>query len=318
MDSTPFISVAIPLYNKENYIIKTLESVAQQDFKNFEIVVINDGSTDESFKQVNYFFNKNKNIKHTVVSQENKGLSATRNEASKYAKGRYIAFLDADDIWSSKFLEDIYNMIQQFSENKVFATDYEQYYAKNKAISPHKNIDKSLRNNQFIVEDFFESSSFQPILIPSSFAIEKTTFINTLFDIKVTYSEDVDFFVRLFSSEKLVYSFKPLVYKNDHITGQITQLKLNNKTIPDFNWYEDNISMTPSLKKYINRYRYAFASLYKQQGDFHNYKKLRAKIDFEGLNWKQKLLLKLPAFFTNPFIKLKKILLKKGIRITTH
>jgi glycosyltransferase involved in cell wall biosynthesis len=314
----PFFSVIIPLYNKEKYIKKTLQSVVSQSFTNFEIIVIDDGSTEDSLKVVRQFFEINHHITHTIISRENKGLSITRNESINYTNGKYLAFLDADDLWLSSYLGEINAMIKKFSSEKVFATDYAQMYTDGKKLNPKKNIEQQYRNHVFLINDFFKVNYFQPILIPSSLVIEKKLFLSVLFNSELTFSEDIDFFIRLFSNYKLVYSYNTLVYKNENVAQQITQLGLSDKIIPNFNWYEENIRINPSLKRYINHYRYIFASLYKQQGDFDNYKKLRAKIDFEGLNWKQKLLLKLPAFFTNPFIKLKKILLKKGIRITTY
>src|SRR5579875_322194 len=90
----PLISIIIPLYNAEKYIIETIDSALQQSYKNIEIIIIDDGSTDSSFNVAETY--KSDNI--IVVKQENKGASAARNHGLKLAKGEYIQFLDADDI----------------------------------------------------------------------------------------------------------------------------------------------------------------------------------------------------------------------------
>ncbi|QYS89019.1 glycosyltransferase family 2 protein [Flavobacterium davisii] len=88
-------SVIIPLYNKENYIYNTLTSVIDQSYSNFEIIIVNDGSTDKSLEII-------QNINDSrirIFNQQNKGVSSARNLGIKNAKGTLIAFLDADDLW---------------------------------------------------------------------------------------------------------------------------------------------------------------------------------------------------------------------------
>ena len=94
------ISVIIPLYNAENTILATLDSVKNQegDFV-FEILVINDGSTDKSTEKVQQFIDENPQLKIQLIHQENKGVSSARNVGLRLAKGEWIAFLDSDDVW---------------------------------------------------------------------------------------------------------------------------------------------------------------------------------------------------------------------------
>ena len=94
------ISVIIPLYNAENTILAALDSVKNQegDF-DFEIMVINDGSTDKSAEKVQQFIDENPQLKIQLIHQENKGVSSARNAGLRLAKGEFIAFLDADDVW---------------------------------------------------------------------------------------------------------------------------------------------------------------------------------------------------------------------------
>lgn len=89
------ISVVIPLYNKDKQIAKTLYSVLKQTYPNFEVIVVNDGSTDNSLSEVS----KISDSRIRLICQENKGVSAARNRGIQEAKSDYIAFLDADDEW---------------------------------------------------------------------------------------------------------------------------------------------------------------------------------------------------------------------------
>ena len=97
-----FFSIIIPLFNKENFILNTLQSVFNQSFTDYEIIIVDDCSTDNSLKIVM----ENSSDKVKIVRHEiNKGLSATRNTGIKNATAKYIAFLDADDLWKPRKLD---------------------------------------------------------------------------------------------------------------------------------------------------------------------------------------------------------------------
>ena len=108
-ENRPFFSVVIPLYNKQNYIKETIKSVLNQTFQNFEIVVVNDGSKDDSIKIIESI----QDYRIKLVHQENSGVSVARNMGIKEANAKYIAFLDADDLWLPEFLQTIYELIQK-------------------------------------------------------------------------------------------------------------------------------------------------------------------------------------------------------------
>ena len=106
------ISVIIPLYNKEEFIERTLRSVALQDIDNWECIIINDGSTDSSLKKVNEFTgNHPGNWK--VVTQLNSGQARARNHGIEIALGKYLAFLDADDLWPINKLRLQFNVLEK-------------------------------------------------------------------------------------------------------------------------------------------------------------------------------------------------------------
>lgn len=120
-------TVVIPLYNKEHYIIKTLESVFLQTYKDFEIIVVDDGSTDHSYDTANLYSSP----KMKLIHQENQGVAVARNVGIEHAQGEYIAFLDADDTWYPHYLENMNNLIEKFPQSDIFVSAYRIVMRKN-------------------------------------------------------------------------------------------------------------------------------------------------------------------------------------------
>ncbi|NIA10441.1 MAG: glycosyltransferase, partial [Nitrospiraceae bacterium] len=128
----PKVSAVIPLYNKAPYIQRALRSVLAQIFQDFEIIVIDDGSTDDGAQIVKSIPDK----RIRLIQQENAGVSAARNRGIKEAKGDLIAFLDADDAWKSEFLETILRLKKKFPEAGAYATAYEMVFPSGKIVVP--------------------------------------------------------------------------------------------------------------------------------------------------------------------------------------
>lgn len=99
------ISVIVPIYNVEQYILKCLKSISEQTYKNFEAILVNDGSTDNSGLIAETFAKNDQRF--TYISKKNGGLSSARNEGMKYARGEYLYFLDSDDWIQKEYLEDM-------------------------------------------------------------------------------------------------------------------------------------------------------------------------------------------------------------------
>ena len=92
----PKVSIVMPVYNGDKYLVESLESILHQTYRNFELIIINDGSTDNSMAIIESYAKTDENI--IIISRENKGLVASLNEGIILAKGDYIARMDADDI----------------------------------------------------------------------------------------------------------------------------------------------------------------------------------------------------------------------------
>lgn len=114
-------SVVIPLYNKGEHIIQTLNSVLAQSMDDFEILVIDDGSSDNSYALAQSV----KSPKIRLFQQKNQGVSVARNVGIEQARGEYISFLDADDVWHPDYLQTIHQLTQKYPQSDIFVTAYE-------------------------------------------------------------------------------------------------------------------------------------------------------------------------------------------------
>ena len=163
-------SVIVPVFNKSKYIEKCLNSILNQTLKDFEIIVVNDGSTDDSaaiVKKIIHIYtehqlpdlktgnsgknqiNPDKHVSIKLVNQVNSGVSIARNNGVKAAKYGYIAFLDADDWWEPTYLEDMKSLIEDFPEAGIYGSNY--YLVKNRrkrfsTIGVEKDFEKGLIN----------------------------------------------------------------------------------------------------------------------------------------------------------------------------
>ena len=126
------ISIITPMYNASKYVAQTLESVLKQTYQNWEMIIVNDGSKDNSADIVSKYTEKDSRIH--LINQLNGGSAAARNNALRHARGRYISFLDSDDLWESDFLEKQIRFIKEKNATIVFAS--------------YKRIDEN--NNEFL------------------------------------------------------------------------------------------------------------------------------------------------------------------------
>lgn len=198
------ISVVIPLYNKEQQIAKTLQTVLDQTYQNFEIVIVNDGSTDGSVEEVLRISDS----RIRLVNQENGGVSAARNRGIDEAKGEYIAFLDADDIWAKDHLATFDSLIKCFPNSKARATSYNLL---------QKGIYKDIRLNNIPFEgiegelhNYFEvASTSNPPVWSSAVCVDKELLKQIGgFPVGITSGEDLLTWARVALCTDFAYSTK--------------------------------------------------------------------------------------------------------------
>ena len=112
--SSGLVSIITPLYNGKNYIVSTMESVIDQTYKNWEMIIVDDGSTDGSKELVEEFLSNRKESRIKLFENpSNLGISATRNSGLEKAKGQYICFLDSDDLWDQNKIEKELSFLQE-------------------------------------------------------------------------------------------------------------------------------------------------------------------------------------------------------------
>jgi glycosyltransferase involved in cell wall biosynthesis len=183
----PFISVVIPVYNQEAYIESTLQSVLRQSYPHFEVIVVDDGSTDSSLKRIKQL----NDHRIRLIRQTNQGVSAARNNGFLAAKGEYIAFLDADDLWFPDKLAWDVETIRRNREPVCMV------------YSGHYCIDGNSRLINIPRYPVIQPGNFQSAidcnLLPSTTLIHRTLVgaLNGFPDDKIYPQEDRVFFMRL-------------------------------------------------------------------------------------------------------------------------
>jgi glycosyltransferase involved in cell wall biosynthesis len=202
----PLVTVVIPLYNKEKSIARAINSVLNQTEQNFEIIVVNDGSTDNSASAV-----KNLQVleKLKLIHQENGGECAARNRGIKEASTDLIAFLDADDEWLPEFLETILALRAQFPDAEVFGTSYYKQNRNGILELPHCSFIFG-EGWKGIIQNFFETVLKNNPFCASSMAATKNILEKIDgFPLKVKYGGDIDTFIRLSIVAKIAYINMP-------------------------------------------------------------------------------------------------------------
>lgn len=205
------ISVVIPLYNKEKLIGNTLRSVLEQSYQDFEIVVVNDGSTDNSVTEVEKIADSRIRLLH----QQNAGVSAARNKGISEAKGEFIALLDGDDLWKPEYLATQIELTRKYSQCDVFAVNYEFHDVKG-------NVSNTIirkipfEGDDGVLSNYFEvASCSHPPICSISIMTRKGVFDAIGgFPIGIKSGEDLLTWARLACRYKIAYNKNPLAIFN--------------------------------------------------------------------------------------------------------
>ncbi|MGB5420453.1 glycosyltransferase family 2 protein [Algibacter sp.] len=304
----PFFSVIIPLYNKEKYIEATLKSVLKQTFLDFEVVIVDDGSTDNSLNIVSQF----KNSKITLLEQKNLGASCARNKAISNSKGKYIAPLDADDIWYENHLSELKKLIETFPNAGVFCNNYEVKLSEH--LIKVANFNFNYKNELLIIPDFFDANIYNYIATSSSSAFLKSSFFEIgTYDTSLRTGQDLDLWLKF--ALKYEVAFNPCITMmyNHFDASSLSNSKYNNDRYNFINSYKNEEKNNLSLKKYldVNRYALSLRCIVNDEKDL--YKKLKNEIDYKNLNFKQKLLINCPKYILKFAKVFHTVLIKNGI-----
>lgn len=169
-------SVVIPLYNKSYSIEQCIDSVISQTYKNFEIIIVNDGSTDDSLRKVESLYSEEINDKKiTIIDIPNQGASKARNIGVSFAKSKYICFLDADDEWYPDFLIDMKYLIDNYSAANLYCLQHETQV--NNALTL-KNPCYYKSGYHGYINNFYRASIIGSIANSSKVCIKKDALLN--------------------------------------------------------------------------------------------------------------------------------------------
>lgn len=214
----PLVTVIVPAYNHEKYIEACLKSVVEQTYENMQIIVLNDGSKDKTGFMIEKFIEK-QNRKIEYISKDNEGLCKTLNRALKISKGKYIATIASDDIWSPNKIEEQVNFLE---ENKSVGLVYsDAYFLKMEKKTTMKyseykpKIKKHFKNSIQNV-NMYESLLVENVILAVTVVTRKECFDKVgFFDDSLKY-EDYDMWLRIAKHYPIGYIDKPLAYYRIH------------------------------------------------------------------------------------------------------
>jgi glycosyltransferase involved in cell wall biosynthesis len=301
----PYFSIIIPVYNKARFISTTLKSVLNQSFPDFELIIINDGSTDNSEDEIL----KLKDNRIVYFSKKNEGVSKARNFGLEKATSDFICFLDADDFWYPNFLETFHHYINKSPNKKVF-TSLKEIETPGKIFVPEYSF---IISTDFEVVDFFEASQKECVLWTSNTVIHKSVLDNVgNFDSKIKHGEDTELWIRIGLKYKIAVIATVLArytYDKESIS-RASHYFFESYT---FQKYQDLENKNKDLKKFMDLNRFSAVIKCKLNGDRNTAKKLREEINVNNLDWKKRILLQLPAAVLSFLIQLKLLLTKIGL-----
>jgi glycosyltransferase involved in cell wall biosynthesis len=218
-------SVIIPLYNKAPYIEKALQSVLQQTFRDFEIIVVDDGSTDNGAEIVKNIFSPHYLAARQLqiplkgfqlISQPNQGVSTARNNGVKAAQENYLAFLDADDEWHPEYLAKMKQLIEQFPDAGLWASSY--YIVKNgrnrlATVGVEKDFSKGIINYCQV----YAKTLCMPVCTDTAIVPKKVFDEEHGFKPQLKLGEDFDLWVRIVMKHPVAFLNEPLAYYHQDV-----------------------------------------------------------------------------------------------------
>ena len=256
MYSDVLITVGVALYNHEKYIIKCLDSVVKQTYSNIELIVIDDGSPDNSFEVAkDYLESQDYNQNYKIYTRPNEGMCNTLNEIANQAKGKYISFIGSDDYWMSNKIEE---QVEFLENNSDIALVHSNSIKVDETDTEIGFLDYSEKKNS---GNIFESIIYGKGGINTPSHLYRTDIYKKIgyYDVTLKF-EDTDFWLRLTKIYKVGFINKYHTYyrwHNDNLSGKKNILKFYNEEIIKI--FEKNIE-DKELKKYaiLKMYRKSF------------------------------------------------------------
>lgn len=252
------ISIIIPSYNYEKYIAQSIESVINQTYSDWELIIVDDGSTDNSIEIINSFCQNDDRIKlFTHENCENKGLVQTLKLGISKAKGDWVAILESDDIWTSDCLEHRVNAILQNKNAKLFFNTVSLIGEENRIKNMQKVVDKTqkyLNKYSYPMNMYSDFCFDNQILTFSSVIIARAILLETEMNCPIDRLFDWWTYVHIGFENKFFYIAKPLTIWRVHHDSYINDKKLKPSLPIQLQAYWDIFKKNKTKKLFIKTF----------------------------------------------------------------
>lgn len=267
----PKVSVIIPIYNAEKFISETIESVMAQTYPDWEIIAVDDGSTDKTPEILKEYKKKLPKKLH-VITQKNSGVSIARNTGVSDAKGEYIAFLDHDDLWLPEKLE---KQVKVLDSNKELGLLYSDSYM----IDERGNLKKDTLISSIMSRNILRIKMFRGNILNELFCVDFIPLLTTIvrkdtfdkvgmFNPEYKISEDYDLFLRIAQLYTVDFIERPLAKYRIHSRGISKNIEI--RVNEDLQIMEYWLNKKPELRKELkHKIKLKKASLYGSLMKYH-------------------------------------------------
>ncbi len=300
-------SVIIPLYNKEKYIARAVQSVLAQTYSIFELIIVNDGSTDKSLEVIQSF----NDDRIRIIDQANQGVSIARNNGAKFSKYNYVAFLDADDWWKDGFLDEMGKVISEFPAAAIYGCNY--FYVKHgRCYVEDKGFCPDFKAGYI---DYFKVYSKSRVVpFNCSFVIVQKQIFTEVggFNPVLRFGEDFDLWVRMTLQSKVAYLNMPLAYSNQDVENSSRALglkitwKKEEHVIYNLDYLMEKEKEVPELHSLLNYLRvlslitFHLMGMYKEETNA-----ILKKIDFHDYSFYYRFIYKYPKWLVKIYFRLR-------------
>ena len=275
MTSQPTISVLIPMYNAEKFIAHSIESVLSQTFQDFEIIIVDNCSTDNSFSIAQNYTTDDR-VK-LFRNRENIGMIRNWNQCILYATGKYLKFLFADDYFKNNALEEFITPFQKDPSISLVISTREYFFDDGRTIQ-YPIYFKGIRNGTQIIDECI-SENLNPLGEPSFVMFRKQDTTIGLFNTDMYWLADIDYWLRLCSVGKVFALEKPCVLFRKHSRQATESIITNGKFLNEernfiyYNFFIRNSNKQDSKDDYIkgiwnNIRHHLYNTSHKAQNDY--------------------------------------------------
>ena len=292
-------SVIIPLYNKESYVERAIQSVLAQTFLDFELVVVDDGSWDGSIEVAKSVVENHSNCH--LYRQQNMGVSMARNNGVALSQGKYLCFLDADDWWEPTFLEEMSRLVEDFPDAGIYGTNYTIVNeTKHKTRVAEIGVEEGFEKGYINYCKTYTKTMCMP-LTSISVAIPRSVFDEMGgFPQGIKLGEDFLLWMRIALKHKVALLNKPLANYNQDVDAATRGVKSSGYD-PDsfmtfhFNQFAEDEKVNKDVKMLLDRLRvYSLLRFRLTNTHASRVREEIAKVDFSNVDKKYRFYYKSP------------------------